>query len=145
MAAMLGLSVPAAVAARVAGARALRPTLAFAPPAAALDWAVLASYAVAITAGQLAMAKGYQTVAAGRAAVLATTEMAFAYVLDVAALREPTSALAAAGTAAVFAGVALVAAEKGRAAPAANAAAAGGPAERDAGFARLSEDPEEDT
>ena len=50
MAAMLGLSVPAAVAARVAGARALRPTLAFAPPAAALDWAVLASYAVAMFA-----------------------------------------------------------------------------------------------
>ena len=78
MCAMLGLSVPAAVAARALGGRELRQLLSFAPPSAALDWAVVACYAATITGGQLAMATGYQTTPTGKAAVLATTEMAFA-------------------------------------------------------------------
>ena len=47
--------------------------------------------------------------AAGRAAVIALSEIGFAWLLDVTVLREPTNALAAAGTLTVFLGGALAA------------------------------------
>ena len=57
------------------------------------------------------MAAGYATTRAGVGAFLALTELAFAYVLGVGALGEPTNVLAAAGTTLTLCGsVAIVAA-----------------------------------
>ena len=60
-------------------------------------------------AAQLLMAEGYQTTRAGIGAFLALTELGFVFALDALVLREPTSWLAAAGTAVVFAGATGVA------------------------------------
>ena len=51
---------------------------------------------------------GFARLAAGRAAILIVSELAFAWCLDVALLREPTTPLASAGTAAVLCGCTLV-------------------------------------
>ena len=53
---------------------------------------------------QLVTAAGYATTRAGIAAFLQLTELAWVYLLDVAALREPTSILATLGSAVVFVG-----------------------------------------
>jgi|OM-RGC.v1.029206859 hypothetical protein len=53
-------------------------------------------------------------VPAAEGAILNLSELAFAYLLDVTVLREPTSALAAFGTGVVFVGSAFVAAAKRR-------------------------------
>lgn len=66
------------------------------------DWLLLLLYGAGILTGQLLMAAGYRTTRAGVGAFLALTELAFAYLLDVLALHEPTSALGGLGTAIVF-------------------------------------------
>ena len=78
-------------------------------PSAAVTWAVTAGYCVCILAGQIVLAMGYARLPAGRAAVIALTEIGFAWLLDVTVLREPTNALAACGTFTVFVGCALAA------------------------------------
>jgi len=75
------------------------------------DVGLLLVYCVGILVGQLLMAAGYATTRAGVGAFLALTELAFAYVLGVGALGEPTNVLAAAGTTLTLCGsVAIVAA-----------------------------------
>ena len=83
--------------------------LRFRPPSDATDAALLATYSAGVLAAQLLMAEGYQTTRAGIGAFLALTELGFVFALDALVLREPTSWLAAAGTAVVFAGATGVA------------------------------------
>ena len=86
-------------------------------------WALVIAYCVTILVGQLLLAVGYARLAAGRASILALTEIGFSWALDVGVLREPTNALAAVGTLTVFVGCAL-AATGGQQLAAARAAAA---------------------
>ena len=83
--------------------------LRFRLPSDATDAALLATYSAGVLAAQLLMAEGYQTTRAGIGAFLALTELGFVFALDALVLREPTSWLAAAGTAVVFAGATGVA------------------------------------
>eukprot|EP00966_Prymnesium_polylepis_P303342 7006892-Prymnesium_polylepis.1 len=54
------------------------------------DWFGVLCYCVGILAGQLLNVAGFARTAAGRAAILSVSELAFAFVLDVAFLQEPT-------------------------------------------------------
>ena len=76
---------------------------------------LLCLYCAGILLGQLAMARGMATTRAGVGAILAVSEIAFAFLLDVALLREPTTPLAALGSALVFASVGALACAKARA------------------------------
>ena len=69
-----------------------------------VDWALMGLHCAFTLSAQLATASGYATTRAGIAAFLQLTEIAWVYVLGVAALRESTSLLATIGTAVVFAG-----------------------------------------
>lgn len=97
-------------------------------PAHPTDWLLLGLYCLGILSGQLMMAAGYATTRAGIGAFLALTELAFAFVLGVTALGEPTNVLAGVGTAITLLGsVAIVAARsRPRAADAAGGGADGG-------------------
>ena len=75
---------------------------------------LLCFYCAGILLGQLAMARGMATTRAGVGAILAVSEIAFAFLLDVALLREPTTPLAALGSALVFASVGALACAKAR-------------------------------
>ena len=81
----------------------------FTPPVDTGAWALTACYCVCILVGQIFLAVGYGRLPAGRAAVIALTEIAYTWLLDVSVLREPTNALAACGTFVVFVGCALAA------------------------------------
>ena len=76
---------------------------------------LLGLYCTGILLGQLAMAKGMATTRAGVGAILAVSEIAFAFLLDIALLGEPTSLLAALGSLLVFASVGALACVKARA------------------------------
>ena len=76
---------------------------------------LLCLYCAGILLGQLAMARGMATTRAGVGAILAVSEIAFAFLLDVALLREPTTPLAALGSLLVFASVGALACAKARA------------------------------
>ena len=103
-------SLIGAVAIRLAGASEAAPPWArMAMPTDGRTWALTGVYCVCILLGQLLLARGYGMLPAGRAAILALSELCFAWVLDVSVLREPTNSLAAAGTATVFIGCALAA------------------------------------
>jgi len=80
------------------------------PPSTWVDWMLLIAIVVVGTFGQLAVASGARTTTASKVALLAINELAFAYVLGVTVLNEPTSVLSSIGTAVIFAGSALVAA-----------------------------------
>ena len=72
-------------------------------------WAMVIAYCISILVGQLLLAVGYARLAAGRASILALTEIGFSWALDVGVLREPTNVAAALGTLTVFVGCALAA------------------------------------
>jgi len=82
-------------------------------PCTALDCALTFLYCCLVTGGQLSLAAGYSAIPAGKAAILCVSELAFAYVIGVGVLREPTSILAGIGTLVVLLGSALVAADGG--------------------------------
>ena len=84
-------------------------------PRTAADWAAFTGYCGLIVLGHLANGHGMRHTPAGPGAILMATELPFAYLIDVALVGEPTNALAAAGVAVVFAGVACATAA--RAAP----------------------------
>lgn len=75
-------------------------------PVRSADWALFLAYNTLIVGGQLTNAAGMARTPAGPAAILMATELAFAYLLDVMALDEPTNVLASLGCAAIFVGVA---------------------------------------
>ena len=77
--------------------------------AAAEAAALVALYCLTILSGQLLLAFGYGRLQAGRAAVLALSELGFAWLCGVVVLREATNALACVGTLAIFVGSALAA------------------------------------
>lgn len=83
----------------------------FRPPDRLDEMLLYGGYFVTLMASQLILAEGYRRVPAAEAAILNLSELAFAYLLDVTLLREPTSVAAACGTAVVFAGSAFVAAK----------------------------------
>ena len=78
-------------------------------PSGAWNWFLISLYCLAILVGQLCLAAGYAKIAAGRAAIIALTEIGFSWLLDVTILREPTNLLAASGTLIVFLGCSIAA------------------------------------
>lgn len=114
------------------------------PPSAWVDWVLLVAIVVVGTFGQLAVASGARTTTASKVALLAINELAFAYVLGVTVLNEPTSVLSTIGTAVVFAGSALVAAGPDAELPCTSSRTAASPAEptrsEDAGLLKVCEE-----
>ena len=87
---------------------------AFVWPADAADWALIGANCACTLAAHLATAAGYRDTRAGMVAFLQLTELPWVYLLDVLALGEPTSLLASAGCALVFAGALAVALTQGK-------------------------------
>ena len=98
------------------------------------DWFLILLYCAGILSGQLTMTAGalpivqtcvlrmdggagFATTRAGIAAILAVSEIAFAYVLDIVALKEPTNGFATAGTAIVFGSLGVLAIARAPAPP----------------------------
>ena len=86
------------------------------------QWLLALLYCALVTTGQIALAAGFCMLPSAQAAILAVTELGFAYALSTIVLGESTSFLAGSGSCIVFVGAALVAA--GVAKPATTGAAA---------------------
>jgi len=77
-------------------------------PHGPVDFLLMFGVVLGGTAGQFALTIGMRTTTASKLALLAINELAFAYVLSVTVLGEPTSVLSGIGTATVFLGSGLV-------------------------------------
>ena len=79
-------------------------------PCTPSQWSLALLYCALVTTGQIALAAGFCMLPSAQAAILAVTELGFAYALSTIVMGEPTSILAGGGSGIVFVGAALVAA-----------------------------------